>query len=234
MTDPVTRETLLVQALPSKVVSCVEVRRITLSPDFEGGAHVHNGPVFGSIESGSVIFSVGDQTPRTLTAGDVFYEPAHDTITRWTATEHGVTFLGYFLLSDGEIPELTPARWIGGPAPSAHVSEPCSSDHPIPCPRRGYGSAALDDQGRRQHRSDSPARLSRRGSGACGRPGRVRLLGSPLRRAGRCSGENAASAARTAQGTLGSDCAALRRGRKRPACRRGSSTSRWRAISCSA
>ena len=31
-----------------------------------------------------------------------------DTITRWDATDEGVTFLGYFLLSDNEIPQLTP------------------------------------------------------------------------------------------------------------------------------
>lgn len=84
------------------------MRRITLLPDVEGGAHVHNGPVFGSIELGSVVFQVGNEAPQTLTVGDVFYEPAHDTITRWSATHQGVTFLGYFLLSDGEVPELTP------------------------------------------------------------------------------------------------------------------------------
>lgn len=103
-----TRETLLVQALPTKSVSSVEVRRITLSPSVEGGAHVHNGPVFGSIERGSVVFQVGQEPARTLTVGDVFYEPAMDTITRWDATDEGVTFLGYFLLSDNEIPQLTP------------------------------------------------------------------------------------------------------------------------------
>jgi quercetin dioxygenase-like cupin family protein len=78
------------------------------SPNVQGGAHVHNGPVFGSIELGSVVFQVGSTAPRTLTAGDVFYEPAHEAISRWDATEEGVTFLGYFLLGEGETPELTP------------------------------------------------------------------------------------------------------------------------------
>lgn len=108
MSDPVVRETLLVQALPAKLVSSMEVRRITLQPKVEGGAHAHNGPVFGVIELGSVVFQVGLEPPRILTAGDVFYEPAVDTITRWDATDEGVTFVGYFLLSDDETPELTP------------------------------------------------------------------------------------------------------------------------------
>lgn len=108
MADRIERETLLVQTLPSKSVTSVEVRRITLSPNVRGGAHVHNGPVFGSIEHGSVVLQVGTEPPQTLTTGDVFYEPADDAITRWDATDEGVTFIGYFLLSEGQTPELTP------------------------------------------------------------------------------------------------------------------------------
>lgn len=108
MAEPVVRKTLLVQALPTKEVSSVEVRRITLLPNVEGGAHVHNGPVFGVIELGSVVFQVGSEPPRTLTRGEVFYEPADDTITRWDATDEGVTFVGYFLLGADQTPELTP------------------------------------------------------------------------------------------------------------------------------
>ena len=108
MTDPVVRETVLVQVMPTKHVSSVEVRRITLLPNVSGGAHSHNGPVFGSIESGAVMFQVGDEPARRLTMGDVFYEPANDTIARWDATDEGVTFLGYFLLSAGQTPQLTP------------------------------------------------------------------------------------------------------------------------------
>lgn len=108
MADPVAREILLVQAVPTKQTSSVEVRRITLQPNVGVGAHFHNGPVFGSIERGSVVVQVEGSEARTLTAGDVFYEPADDTIERWDATDEGVTFIGYFLLSDGQIPELTP------------------------------------------------------------------------------------------------------------------------------
>ena len=37
-------------------VSHVEVHRISIAPATTGGAHVHDGPVFGTIESGSVTF----------------------------------------------------------------------------------------------------------------------------------------------------------------------------------
>ncbi|GAA4232823.1 hypothetical protein GCM10022254_33770 [Actinomadura meridiana] len=55
----------------------VEVRRITIAPGHAAGRHVHNGPVFGSIETGSVVYQI-----------------------------EGVTFLGYFLLAADEKPEI--------------------------------------------------------------------------------------------------------------------------------
>ena len=50
---------------------------------------------------------VGDGRAVTLRAGDVFHEPADTVITRFDATDEGVTFLGYFLLDDGRSPEIT-------------------------------------------------------------------------------------------------------------------------------
>ena len=102
------RETLLDQQLPRALgVSHVEVRRITIAPSVTAGSHVHNGPVLGNIELGSVIFQVGDGRAAILRAGDVFHEPADTVITRFDATDEGVTFLGYFLLDDGRSPEIT-------------------------------------------------------------------------------------------------------------------------------
>lgn len=107
MTDPVVRETLLAQDIAAKLTTSVEVRRIAIQPGIAGGAHRHNGPVFGSIESGSVIFQLMGGAETVLRAGDVFYEPADALIQRFDATDEGVTFLGYFLLSEGEEPVLT-------------------------------------------------------------------------------------------------------------------------------
>jgi hypothetical protein len=40
-----------------------------------------------------------------LRAGDVFCEPAHAVVSRFDATEEGVTFLGCFLLEAGQVPD---------------------------------------------------------------------------------------------------------------------------------
>ena len=88
-------------------VGVVEVRRITIPPKVASGAHWHNGPVFGTIESGSVQFQVGVEEARILRSGDIFFEPADRTITRFDATEEGVTFLAWFPLAHGSSPSLT-------------------------------------------------------------------------------------------------------------------------------
>ncbi|MET4781939.1 hypothetical protein [Glaciihabitans sp. UYNi722] len=103
----VTRVTLADQRLPHPAqVHHVEVRRITITPSSRAGAHIHNGPVFGSIERGSVEFQIEDQLAVTLVAGDTFYEPAQTIIAKFDATEEGVTFLAYFLLDVEQKPEI--------------------------------------------------------------------------------------------------------------------------------
>jgi quercetin dioxygenase-like cupin family protein len=105
--QPVTREILQDQALPAPLPTAhVEIRRITMAPGVAPGAHTHNGPVFGSIEQGSVVFRIADGPELTLRAGDTFYEPADTVISRFDATEEGVVFLGYFLLTEGQSGEL--------------------------------------------------------------------------------------------------------------------------------
>lgn len=85
----------------------VEVRRITIASGFHAGAHWHNGPVFGVIESGSVFFQVGDDAQVVLRPGDTFYEPGNETITRFDATDEGAIFLAWFPVPPGVCPELT-------------------------------------------------------------------------------------------------------------------------------
>jgi quercetin dioxygenase-like cupin family protein len=105
--SPVTRSTLVDQQLPDVVAtSHVEIRRITIAPSAAGGAHRHNGAVFGNIESGSVVFQLEDGPSTILRAGDVFYEPAHAIVSKFDATTEGVTFLGYFLLESNQTPEI--------------------------------------------------------------------------------------------------------------------------------
>jgi quercetin dioxygenase-like cupin family protein len=105
--SPVSRTTLLDQQLPDGVApSRVEVRRITIAPSVAGGAHRHNGAVLGNIESGSVVFQLGDGPSTILQAGDVFYEPAHAVVSKFDATNEGVTFIAYFLLESDQAPEI--------------------------------------------------------------------------------------------------------------------------------
>ena len=104
----VTRATLQVtQLAPAHRSAAVEVRRITMAPGLAAGYHVHNCPVFGNIVEGSVIYQIEGEPESVLRAGDVFYEPANTPIARFDATDEGVVFLGYFLLEDGQTPEIT-------------------------------------------------------------------------------------------------------------------------------
>ena len=104
MTESISRVVVLDQHLPAPLpVQRVEVRRITIEPHTAFGAHVHNGPVFGNIVSGTAIYQQGaDDEPQVLHPGDVFYEPAVDQITRFDTEDEGVTFLAYFPLTAGQ------------------------------------------------------------------------------------------------------------------------------------
>jgi len=107
ITPPVTRTVLSRTGLaPDHRTAAVEIRRITIAPDQAVGAHTHNGPVFGSIESGAAVYQIAGEPESVLRPGDVFYEPEGVTILRFDATEEGVTFLAYFLLTAGQDPVL--------------------------------------------------------------------------------------------------------------------------------
>jgi quercetin dioxygenase-like cupin family protein len=107
---PVTREILLDEAVsPVKATARIQIRRIRIAPGYPAGPHTHNGPVFGSIETGSAVFQVAGRAPSVLRPGDVFHEPEGAVIEKFDATEEGVTFLGYFPVADGEDPEIKPA-----------------------------------------------------------------------------------------------------------------------------
>ena len=89
-----------------KAAERVEVREIRILAGHAAGVHVHNGPVLGSILEGSAIYQIEGQPESVLKPGDVFYEPEGARIARFDATEEGVTFLGYFILSAGGQPEI--------------------------------------------------------------------------------------------------------------------------------
>lgn len=99
---PLSRVIVMDQKLPEPLATQrVEIRRITIAPGYAAGLHIHNGPVFGSIETGSAVYQIEGEAETVLGPGDVFYEPEGVRIARFDAQEDGVTFLGYFLLADG-------------------------------------------------------------------------------------------------------------------------------------
>lgn len=104
---PMSRVIVMDQKLPAPLpTDRVQIRRITISPGYAAGLHIHNGPVFGSIESGSAVYQIEGEPSVVLRPGDVFHEPEGVRIARFDAQEDGVTFLGYFLLADGVDAEL--------------------------------------------------------------------------------------------------------------------------------
>jgi quercetin dioxygenase-like cupin family protein len=103
-----TRTLLLDQQLPApRVIDHVEIRRITIAAGEHLGLHVHNGPVFGSIETGSAVYQIEGEPETVLTPGDVFHEPESARIARFDPQGDGVTFLAYFPAGPGETPSLT-------------------------------------------------------------------------------------------------------------------------------
>jgi quercetin dioxygenase-like cupin family protein len=78
-------------------VSRVEIRELRILP----------GHAAGSILAGSAVFQIEGQPESVLRPGDVFFEPEGERIARFDATDEGVTFLGYFLLSPGQDASIT-------------------------------------------------------------------------------------------------------------------------------
>jgi quercetin dioxygenase-like cupin family protein len=109
--NPVVREVVLDARLDRiKETSRVEVRRISMLPGHPGGLHIHNTPVVGNILEGSVIYQIEGEPEQVLRSGDVFFEPQDVRIARFDARADGVTFLGYFLIGDGEEASLSVAE----------------------------------------------------------------------------------------------------------------------------
>jgi quercetin dioxygenase-like cupin family protein len=104
---PVSRTVVLDQPLPEpSTTHRVEARRISIVPGHAAGLHIHNCPVFGSIETGSVVYQIDGQPESVLGPGDTFYEPRDVRIARFDAQDAGVTFLAYFLLDADQTAEL--------------------------------------------------------------------------------------------------------------------------------
>jgi quercetin dioxygenase-like cupin family protein len=106
--QPITRTVLTDMPLRQvKDTGHIEIREIRILPGHAAGLHVHNGPVVGNILEGSAIYQIEGQPETILRVGDVFFEPEGERIARFDATDDGVAFLAYFLLSPGQDAQLT-------------------------------------------------------------------------------------------------------------------------------
>jgi quercetin dioxygenase-like cupin family protein len=82
----------------------VEAYRVELPPGQPAGRHFHPGPVTGYVESGLITFEQDGQPARQLGPGDVFFEPAGETIHRFDnlSDTEPATFIAFYLLNDGQ------------------------------------------------------------------------------------------------------------------------------------
>ncbi|MGW4245175.1 cupin domain-containing protein [Nocardia sp. NPDC004722] len=103
----VTRTIVLdVPVTPAKLTDRIQTRRITMPAGTAAGLHTHNGPVVGSIVSGTVAYRIDGEPPMTLHPGDAFFEPEAARIAQFDALDEDVVFLGHFLLTSDQEPAI--------------------------------------------------------------------------------------------------------------------------------
>jgi quercetin dioxygenase-like cupin family protein len=56
----------------------VATREVTFEPGQAGLPHRHAGPIFGHVLEGEFEFAMGEEPPKTLKAGETFYEQSGD------------------------------------------------------------------------------------------------------------------------------------------------------------
>lgn len=107
MTD-IRRTALLAHPVATKP-DRVEAYRVELPPDQPAGRHFHPGPVTGYVERGLIAFERDGEPVRELRPGDVFFEPAGETIRRFDnlSDAEPAVFVAFYLL-DGDKPLIQP------------------------------------------------------------------------------------------------------------------------------
>jgi len=87
----------------------LESYRVEFEPGQPAGPHRHPGPVAGYVERGAIAFERDGHPVTELGPGDVFFEPAGETINRFdnlSATEPA-TFIAFYLVR-GDQPLIEP------------------------------------------------------------------------------------------------------------------------------
>jgi quercetin dioxygenase-like cupin family protein len=109
MTD-IRRTTLLTHPL-NATPDRVEAYRVELPPGQSAGPHLHPGPVTGYVERGLIAFERDGRPVRELCPGDVFFEPAGETIHRFDnlSDSQPATFIAFYLRA-GDQPLIQPVQ----------------------------------------------------------------------------------------------------------------------------
>ncbi|HZS62125.1 MAG TPA: cupin domain-containing protein [Gemmatimonadaceae bacterium] len=100
------RKNLLTADLPNGVV---DVQQIELPPGQGAGLHIHLGPVFGYVASGTVRFQIDGELVQILRTGSAFFEPANTRIREFAnaSNEEPATFIAFYHLSHPDQERIT-------------------------------------------------------------------------------------------------------------------------------
>lgn len=104
----ITRELVQDVRIPPQLIEHVPARRITIPAGAETGPHTHNGPVFGTVVSGTAFVQVDGGPVQTVGQGEVFFEPGETPIDRFDGGDSELVFLAWFPVPAGVEPELRP------------------------------------------------------------------------------------------------------------------------------
>jgi quercetin dioxygenase-like cupin family protein len=105
------RRTKLLSAPMHAVPDRMEAYRVEFAPGQGGGPHLHPGPVAGYVESGLIAFERDGHPMSELSPGDVFFEPAGETIRRFDnlSAREPATFIAFYLVN-GDQPLIQPVQ----------------------------------------------------------------------------------------------------------------------------
>jgi Cupin domain len=101
----IVRRPLLVAAIDgSKTVLAVKAAQIDFAPSQQSGVHFHPMPVVGQVTRGTIRFQPEGEPPRTLRAGDAFYEPANATILQFDNASNRLpaSFVAFYLMGGAD------------------------------------------------------------------------------------------------------------------------------------
>lgn len=94
------RKDMLTALIGDRSVGRVEIKQIDFRPSQKTGLHLHPCPVVGYVAHGTILFQVEGQPPKSLSAGDAWFEPAGGKILHFdnTSSQEPATFIAFYLL----------------------------------------------------------------------------------------------------------------------------------------